>query len=227
VVLQPSLAAEINQLWNRADYPLSDRQLDQLAQYLELLNKWNRVHSLTAIENPSDQVRRHILDGLAIWPSIAAKFGNNPSIRAADVGSGMGVPGIVLAIAMPSLYMDLIERQQKKSAFLRQAASRLGLSDRVKVIEGDVSAIQPNPEYDLITSRAFAALPLFLELTVGISGPSSVWAAMMGRQNAIKSEHILIKMNNKINRLVVKDIVSIETPGVEGARHLAWIGRQA
>lgn len=224
-LLQPELAAEISQLWDRPDHPLSKHQLEQLAHYLELLNKWNRVHSLTAIEDPLDQVRRHILDGLAVWPPIAQRFGRNTSIRAADVGSGMGVPGIVLAIAMPSLQIDLIERQQKKSAFLRQAVSRLGLSERVRVIEGDVSAIKPNPEYDLITSRAFAALPLFLELTMGISGPQSVWAAMMGRQKEKKSDHILIKMNNKINNLEVKDILSIDTPGVQEARHLAWVGR--
>jgi 16S rRNA (guanine527-N7)-methyltransferase len=225
IALQPEVSGQILAGWTSSDYPLSDLQISLLSQYLELLNKWNRVHSLTAIEDPLDQVRRHILDGLAVWPPIAARFGTKPGIRAADVGSGMGVPGLVLAIAMPGIQIDLIERNQKKAAFLRQACGRLGLAPRAKVIEADVSTITPNPQYDLITSRAFAALPLFLELTIGISGPHTAWAAMMGRQKEHKSDRILIKKCNKINTLVVNDIMEIHTPGIQEARHLAWVGR--
>ena len=224
-VLQPDVVDQIRQFWTNPDYALSEAQINQLATYLELLNKWNRVHSLTAIEEPSEQVRRHILDGLGVWPLIAARFGKDPAIRAADVGSGMGVPGVVLAIAMPKLKIDLIERNQKKAAFLRQVCGRLGLGPRVRVIEADVSAIQSKPEYDLITSRAFAALPVFLELTLGISGPNTAWAAMIGRQKENISDRILIKINNKINNLVVSDIIKMNTPGIQEARHLAWVGR--
>ena len=224
-VLLPDVAGEVRRLWSRSDFGLSDAQIGQLEAYLELLNKWNRVHSLTAVEDASEQVRRHILDGLAVWPAIAGRFGKDPAISAADVGSGMGVPGVVLAIAMPSLRIDLIERNQKKAAFLRQVCSRLGLNPRVKVVESDVSAIKLNPEYDLITSRAFAALPLFLELTLGISGPKTSWAAMMGRPKEQLSDRILIKINNKISKLEVNDLIKIETPGIQEARHLAWIGR--
>ncbi len=224
-VLLPDVAGEVRRLWSRSDFGLSDAQIGQLEVYLELLNKWNRVHSLTAVEDAREQVRRHILDGLAVWPAIAGRFGKDPVISAADVGSGMGVPGVVLAIAMPNLRVDLIERNQKKAAFLRQVCSRLGLNPRVKVVESDVSAIKSNPEYDLITSRAFAALPLFLELTLGISGPKTAWAAMIGRPKEQLSDRILIKINNKINNLEVNGLIKIDTPGIQEARHLAWIGR--
>jgi 16S rRNA (guanine527-N7)-methyltransferase len=227
VAVEPDVAGLIRQSWTNPDHHLSDAQIGQLVSYLALLNKWNRVHSLTAVEDPSDQVRRHILDGLAAWPAIVARFGKDPGIRAADVGSGMGVPGVVLAIAMPNIHIDLIERNQKKAAFLRQTCSRLGLSPRTKVIEADVSAIKPNPAYDLITSRAFAALPLFLELTIGISGPHTAWAAMLGRQKENKSDRILIKINNQINNLTVSDIIKIDIPGIQEARHLAWVGRES
>ncbi len=224
-LLQPDIAGEIRRLWTNPGYALSDFQISQLESYLELLNKWNRVHSLTAIEAPAEQVRRHVLDGLAVWPAIAARFGKDPAIKAADVGSGMGVPGVVLAIAMPNLRIDLIERNQKKAAFLRHVCSRIGLSPRAKVLEADVSAIQSKPEYDLITSRAFAALPLFLELTLGISGPKTAWAAMVGRQKEKISDRILIKKDNTINNLVVNNIIKIDTPGLQEARHLTWVGR--
>jgi 16S rRNA (guanine527-N7)-methyltransferase len=223
-VLHADVADQIGRLWSRSDFALTDSQRRQLAAYLELLNKWNRVHSLTAIEDPSEQVQRHILDGLSIWPEIAARFGSNASIRVADVGSGMGVPGLVLAVVMPNIQMDLIERNQKKAAFLRHVCSRLNLTGRARVVEQDVSAIKPNPEYDLITSRAFAALPAFLELTLGISGPNTLWAAMLGRQKENESNHILIKNNNKIKELMVRRLVKINTPGVDKERHLAWVG---
>jgi 16S rRNA (guanine527-N7)-methyltransferase len=223
-VLHSDLAEQIGRLWSPPEFALNDSQRHQLVHYLELLNKWNRVHSLTAIEDPLEQVRRHILDGLSIWPEIAARFGKDTPIRVADVGSGMGVPGLVLAIAMPSVQMDLIEHNQKKAAFLRQVCSRLSLAGRVRVVEQDVSAITPNPEYDLITSRAFAALPAFLELTLGISGPNTLWAAMLGRHKENESDRILIKNNNKIKELIVKKLVKINTPGVEEERHLAWVG---
>lgn len=221
-VLHADVADQIGRFWSQPEFLLTDSEKRQLGDYLELLNKWNRVHSLTAIEDPSEQVRRHVLDGLSIWPEIAARFGRNASIRVADVGSGMGVPGLVLAIVMPNIQMDLIERNQKKAAFLRHVCSRLGLAGRTRVVEQDVSAITPNPEYDLITSRAFAALPTFLELTSGISGPNTLWAAMLGRQK--ESDRILIKNNKKIKDLIVQRLVKIDTPGVDKERHLAWVG---
>lgn len=224
-LVRPDVAGQLLELWRQPDFLLSPAQLGQLEIYLALLNKWNRIHSLTAIEDPAEQVRRHILDGLAVWPAIADRFGKDTAIRVADVGSGMGVPGLVLAIVMPKIRIDLIERNQKKAAFLRQACSRLGLGPRAAVIEQDVSAFQLNPEYDLITSRAFAALPVFLEMTLGISGPKTVWAAMMGREKKHKSDYILIKNNRKINKLEMKDLIKITTPGVQEARHLAWVGR--
>ena len=224
-LVRPDVAGQLLELWRQPDFLLSPAQLGQLEIYLALLNKWNRIHSLTAIEDPAEQVRRHILDGLAVWPAIADRFGKDTAIRVADVGSGMGVPGLVLAIVMPKIRIDLIERNQKKAAFLRQACSRLGLGPRTAVIEQDVSAFQLNPEYDLITSRAFAALPVFLEMTLGISGPKTVWAAMMGREKKYKSDHILIKKNKEINKLEMKDLIKIITPGVQEARHLAWVGR--
>ena len=225
VVSQIGLAEQIQQLWSPEGFVLSDVQLEQLVLYLELLNKWNRVHSLTAIEDPQEQVCRHILDALLIWPSIAARFGKNSSIQAADVGAGMGVPGLVLAIVMPNIRVDLIERNQKKAAFLRQAASRLGLAARVGVIDRDVSLIRPNPEYRLITSRAFAALPDFLQLTMGISGQETLWAAMLGHQKHEKSEHILLRNGTDTVNMIVKDVIKLEPRGFQAARHLAWIGR--
>lgn len=218
------LAGRIDQAWvpPRSEFRLNAEQCAALAGYLELLNQWNRVHSLTAIEQPDEQIRRHLIDALSVWPEIVARFGSDPVLRVADVGSGMGVPGIVWAVVMPKSRFDLIERQQKKAAFLRHVAGRLGLSSRIQVIAGDVKNHHVEPRYDLITSRAFAALPDFLAVTEGIAGPTTWWAAMVGKQKKEVSEQKLIKTNNKNGEFVIDAVVPITVPGLSEERHLIW-----
>lgn len=218
------LAAKIRGAWQppSPEFELTELQCEALAEYLRLLNHWNRVHSLTAIEDLDQQIRRHLIDGLSVWPEIIKKFGQNPEIRVADVGSGMGVPGVLWAIVMQKSEFDLIERQQKKAAFLRHVAGRLGLSSRLRVVAQDVRAHRAEPRYDLITSRAFAALPDFLSVTQSIAGPGTRWAAMVGRLNPEVSEPKLIKINNKDGGFVVDEIIPITVPGLAEDRHLIW-----
>lgn len=217
----------IQKHWQPSDpcFQLTSEQIAALCAYLEILNQWNRVHSLTAIEDPERQVLRHVVDALAAWPEIMLRFKAGSGIRIADVGSGMGVPGVVWALVMPDFRFDLIERQQKKAAFLRHVVARLGLASRVGVIGSDVTGIKPDSGYDLIVSRAFAALPVFLQTTFGISKPETLWAAMTGRQDTNISEQSLIKMNNKIGDVLIDKIVSLEIPQLQEERHLVWARR--
>jgi len=221
--------------WNRRNFPLSDAQISALAEYLETLNRWNRVHSLTAVEGLADQVTRHILDALAVWPEIISRFGPDPVIRIADIGSGMGVPGIVWAVVMPQSRVDLVERSQKKSAFLRQVCGQLKFQGRVGILTNDVGhmglggaprAAGPGPfRYDLITSRAFAALPDFLDKTFAISSQHTQWAALVGRIDPEICKHTLIKMKNHKNNFLLDEVIKIEVPGLHEDRHLLWIRR--
>lgn len=198
-----------------------------LARYLALLNRWNRVHSLTAISEPADQIRRHILDALVVWPHLARRFCNTAPIHIADVGSGMGVPGVVWAIVMPSARVDLFERQQKKLAFLRHVVAQLGLSSRVRVIAGDVRRSRVNVHYEVISSRAFAALPEFLAATIPLCSERTVWAAMVGRLDRNISKHSLITMAPPYKDMTVEDVISLNVPGLMAERHLVWIRRAA
>jgi 16S rRNA (guanine527-N7)-methyltransferase len=219
-----ALAEKIREAWQPGlpGFALSAPQSDSLADYLLILSHWNRIHSLTAIEAPNQQIQRHLIDALSVWPEVVRRFGEDPAIRVADIGSGMGVPGIVWAIVMPKSSFDLVERQQKKAAFLRHVVGRLGLASRVRVVEMDVRRHAIEPRYDLITSRAFAALPDFLALTRGIGGPNTWWAAMTGRQKKEVSEHKLVTKDNKDNGIVVEEIVPIAVPGLSEERHLIW-----
>ena len=129
----------------------------KLLEYLELLAKWNRTYNLTAIRNPRDMVVHHLLDSLVVVPHLPLA----EDARLADAGSGAGLPGIALAIARPRWRVALAESSQKKAAFLRQVVIELALGN-VEVHEGRVEAWRPRPLFDLVISRAFAALADFL-----------------------------------------------------------------
>ncbi len=217
-------AGLIARSWSPDDvrFRLSEHQITMLGQFLALLNHWNRVHSLTAIEEPQSQVVRHILDALVVWPRIAARL-SSASVRVADVGSGMGVPGVVLAIVLPQCRFDLIERQQKKASFLRHVIARLDLTDRVRVLDQDVAKVTVDEGYDLIVCRAFSALADFLGLTYRLSKPSTLWAAMIGRNQF--SEQTLVNMNSNVGNLIVESVEPVLVPGLNAQRHLTWVKR--
>jgi len=209
-----------------AGFTLSAPQAAMLSHYLALLNRWNQVHSLTAIESPDEQVTKHILDSLAAWQAVQQACGGFADGLIADVGCGMGAPGVVWAAVMPESRFDLVERQQKKAAFLRHVIGQLGWAGRVRVIESDVRDLSEKLRADLITSRAFADLQPFLALTAGISGPGTWWAAMTGRHNKEVSEHLLIKMANHSIELRTRPAIRLDVPGLSAERHLILARRE-
>ena len=148
---------------------------ERLLDYMALLAKWNRTYNLTAIREPLAMVAHHLLDSLAVAPHLPLASG----ARVADAGSGAGLPGIPLAIARPDWQFALAEASQKKAAFLRQAAIELGLHN-VEVHEGRVEAWRPQPLFDAVISRAFAALAEFIAACRHLLAPSGMLAAMTG-----------------------------------------------
>ena len=146
-----------------------------LLEYVALLVKWNRTYNLTAIRDPLAMVAHHLLDSLAVLPHLPARA----HARLAEAGSGAGLPGIPLALARPQWRVALAESSQKKAAFLRQAAIELAL-DNVEVHEGRVEAWRPATLFDVVISRAFAALAEFVSLCRHLVAPNGVLAAMTG-----------------------------------------------
>jgi len=149
---------------------------ERLLDYMKLLVKWNRTYNLTAIRDPLAMVAHHLLDSLAVVPHLPLAA----NARLADAGSGAGLPGIPLAIARPDWRVTLAEASQKKAAFLRQAAIELGLAN-VEVHEGRVEAWRPQPLFDAVISRAFAALADFVAACRHLLAPTGVLAAMTGK----------------------------------------------
>ena len=123
--------------------PVSLEAQAVLLQYLALLDKWNKVYNLTAVRDPMEMVTLHLLDSLSVLPYINTK-------NVLDVGSGGGLPGIVLAICLPSLQVTTIDTVQKKAIFMRQVKGELGL-DNLNVVNARVERFEPDTVVDVAT----------------------------------------------------------------------------
>lgn len=155
---------------------LSDAQRGQLLAYAELIAKWNKVYNLTAVR-PEDMLVQHLFDSLAVIGPLRRQSAGRPA-RLLDVGSGAGLPGVVVAICCPEIQVDCVDTVGKKAAFIQQAAAQLklpnlrGLHDRVENLAGP---------YDVISARAFASLPDFVNWSAGALDGQGVWMAMKGK----------------------------------------------
>lgn len=156
---------------------LTESQLSQLGVYARLLLRWNSVYNLTSIEK-GQFATHHLLDSLAIVGEIHVIVGDRAA-NVLDVGAGGGLPGIPLAIAMQKLRVTLIDKVQKKVAFLTQAKLEIGL-ENVNCVHARVEAWQPPVRFDLIVARAFASLAELVRLTRHVLAPSGCWLAMKG-----------------------------------------------
>lgn len=182
----------------------------RLIAHLELLDKWNRVHNLTSVRDGVKAVSVHILDSLAVLPYL-------PSGRILDAGSGAGFPGIPIAIAVPSLQVDLLDSNHKKCAFLRQALGELDLKNSRVACER-LESWQPAWQYDCIVSRALAAIPEFVAASSHLLAPRGVIAAMKGVHPFEEIERIPADFR-------VRHVHSLAVPGLDAERHLVLIER--
>lgn len=190
---------------------LSRAQSEQLAGFAALLLKWNAVYNLTAIDRPEDVVALHLLDSLALVPELDAFAGARP-LRVLDVGAGGGLPGIPLAIARPQWRLSLIDKVQKKAAFLQQARIELNLAN-VVVVRARVEAWRPAERFDVIVARAFASLPELVAWTRRLLAPGGVWFAMKG---AVPDAEIAALPGE----VRVQRTVKLRVPLLDGRRHL-------
>jgi 16S rRNA (guanine527-N7)-methyltransferase len=153
---------------------LSASQQASLLDYLALMTKWNRAYNLTAITDAEQMVIRHLLDSLSILPFI----GESPVL---DVGSGAGLPGIPLAIALPHHDFILLDSNGKKTRFLTQAKIDLGLNN-VQVVHSRIEDFQPPQPVAIVTCRAFAALDAILDSTRHLVTSTTRILAMKAKQ---------------------------------------------
>lgn len=189
-----------------------------LLDYLALLVKWNGVYNLTAVREPVEMLRQHLLDSLSIVVPLAARLPRRdgaPCGRVVDVGSGAGLPGIVLALAWPQAQVLLVEPIGKKAAFLRQCQAELALTN-VSVAASRVEDLPepaPGQAPDLVVCRAFASLADFAAAIARLAGPATLAAAMKG---AVPGDEIAALPAG----WSVTDVLPLRVPQLEAARHL-------
>ncbi len=158
---------------------IKEGQIDLLIDYLSLMAKWNPVYNLTAIRQTSEMVSAHLLDSLAIIEMFDLWLEKKPEAKILDVGTGGGLPGVVLAIMRPQWSLTLIDPVHKKTAFLQQVKTQLQL-DHLTVINGKVEDLPSEARFDLITSRAFSSLVNFVQLSEHVLQTDGCFAAMKG-----------------------------------------------
>jgi 16S rRNA (guanine527-N7)-methyltransferase len=203
------LASSLNQGITQLQLDLSATQQNQLLDFVALLAKWNKVYNLTAVRDPTQMVSHHLLDTLAAAPAFAN------AVRVLDVGAGGGVPGIVLAITWPQIQFSLIDIVHKKTAFLTQVKSELGLSN-VTVHTGRVEQLVLDKKFDLITSRAFADLADFVNGAAHLLTDDGQFIAMKG---VIPTEEIAALPPD----WKVSTITPLAVPQLNAERHLIFI----
>ncbi len=202
---QRQLAAGLAQLNLTADAAQQAAWLD----YLALLCRWNQAFNLTAIRDPQQVVARQLLDCLAILPELQGP-------RLLDVGSGAGLPGIPLAIARPDWHWVLLDANGKKTRFIRQAITRLGLTN-VTPVQTRLEDFQPDSGFDTITARAFAAPQQLVPATMALRTPTGRWVLMLGRYPSAQVTDWLDASAHDYR------IVPLVIPGELGERHVLTI----
>ncbi|MDP3744895.1 MAG: 16S rRNA (guanine(527)-N(7))-methyltransferase RsmG [Methylotenera sp.] len=207
--LQAKLAAGLLEM----DLHLSAEQQQKLLDYVALIYKWNQVHNLTAVREPLDMVTLHILDSLSVLPYVECK-------HLLDVGAGAGLPSIPLAICLPELQVTAIDAVLKKVSFMRQVKAQLGLANftvihgRIEdqeVAEQENSGSEIKSKFDVIISRAFSEIGLFVKLTKHLLAENGKWLAMKGTI----PQHEFEK-----SRIIPTEIKTLKVAGLDAERHL-------
>jgi 16S rRNA (guanine527-N7)-methyltransferase len=201
-----------------------ERQQDALLVYVQLMHKWNKVYNLTAIRQPSEMLTLHIFDSLSVLSVLdrAASASASNEFRVLDVGSGGGLPGIVLAIMRPAWTIYLLDIVQKKTAFQRQAKAELGLKN---VFPETARVEQCTPEtfkgaFDVVISRAFADTVDFIQWSGHLCLPNGHLFAMKGP--ALEAELQRLPADWRVT-----GIETLHVAQLDAQRHVVLLSPQA
>ena len=216
---EPAVGGEVAALRRDAaalGLALPDATFEGLLSYLVLLRKWNAAYNLTAVRDAAQMRTQHLADCLAVLTPLRREIGPGPgrSPRLLDVGSGGGLPGLVLALVEPAWQVTCVDSVGKKAAFIRQAAGELGLRN-VQAAHARVEAL-PGLPFNVITSRAFSSLPDFVRLTRPLLAPGGVWMAMKGRRPDDEQAALPTDID-------VFHVEPLTVPGLDAERCLIWM----
>ncbi len=204
---------------------LSAQQVDLLLAYMGWLQKWNKVYNLTSLRDPAEMLSHHLIDSLSAVAPLQRHLSTLPgepvapagapaqSVRVLDVGSGGGLPGVVLAICLPHVSVTCVDTVNKKAAFIQQVAAALRLPN-LKGLHARVETIQGG--FDVVTSRAFASLRDFTTWSRGALVPGGVWMAMKGKRPAQELAELAADVD-------VFHVEPLHVPGLDAERCMVWM----
>lgn len=191
---------------------LSEETQRQLLAYMALIQKWTRVYNLTAVRDPQEMLTHHLLDSLSALPPLLRHTAGQP-IRLLDVGSGGGLPGVVLAICQPEIQVTCVDTVGKKAAFIQQVAAALRLPN-LRGLHARVETVQDR--YDVVCSRAFASLKDFTQWSQSALAEGGVWMAMKGK---MPTDEVAQLPSDR----EVFHVEPLTVPGLEAERFLLWM----
>ena len=191
---------------------LSAEQQQRLLDYMALIQKWNKVYNLTALRDPAEMLSHHLLDSLTAIAPLTRHTRGQPA-RVLDVGSGGGLPGVVLAICMPELDVSCVDTVAKKAAFVQQVAVSLKLPNLRGLHARVESLTEP---YQVICSRAFASLPDFVTWSRSALAEGGVWMAMKGK-------HPQDEIDALPKDVKVFHVEPLTVPGLDVERCMVWM----
>lgn len=202
---------------NTLGLSLSAEQTQQLAGYLALIQKWNKVYNLTALRDPAEMRTHHLLDSLSVVTPLHAQTGGR-ALKVLDVGAGAGLPGVVIAISRPDVDVTCVDTVAKKAAFVQQVAVELRLRNlhgqhaRVETLKGG--------NFDVVCSRAFASLVDFTTWSADALAPGGIWLAMKGKHPADEIAALPPSVE-------VFHVEQLTVPGLDAERCIVWMRKKA
>jgi 16S rRNA (guanine527-N7)-methyltransferase len=194
---------------------LTDEQQAQLLAYMDLIAKWTKVYNLTSVRDADEMLTHHLLDSLAVIAPLRRELAvlALPHIRLLDVGSGAGLPGIVIAITCPDVWVTCVDTVAKKAAFIQQVAATLRLPN-LKGLHARVESL--HEPYDVVCSRAFASLLDFTSWSHSALAPHGVWMAMKGKDPAQEVAVLPAGVD-------VFHVEQLHVPSLDAERCIVWM----
>ena len=219
-----SLEAKLRAGVERLGLTLSGQQIEQLLAYQSLIEKWNKVYNLTALRLPDEMLTHHLLDSLAVGAPLRHQLAllqpcaDHPAsspgvVRLLDVGSGAGLPGVVVAIACPQIRVDCVDTVAKKAAFVQQAAVMLKLAN-LRGLHARVESL--TEKYQVVSCRAFASLADFTRWSAVAIAEPGIWMAMKARQP-------LEEIAALPRAVTVFHVEQVAVPGLDAERCIVWL----
>lgn len=209
-----ALRPALENIAERLALDMSPAQADALLAYLALLQRWNATYNLTAVREPEKMLTQHLADCLAVLHPMRRQAPANKPLRLLDVGSGGGLPGVVIAIMGAADEVVCVDTAGKKAAFVQQVSASLRLP-RLRSVHARVEALKAAP-FDIVTSRAFASLGDFTRLTRSHVAPQGRWMAMKGKHPAEEIAALPADIG-------VFHVEQLEVPGLDADRCIVWM----